>query len=161
LLIAVNNALYGCGVTPPTPAPTPIPCAIGQCMSTLGYGCTGRACGPGRPFCDVNEFCDFSGQQCSCFPPTPVLPHGHTCCDCGNAACTDFAWVEVEPGCPLGCQTFVDAECEAPCHGGPQSGPATCVSLTPCTSDSECADGNGCTVDQCTIDRCTHVCVCD
>jgi hypothetical protein len=92
---------------------------------------------------------------------TPVLPHGHTCCECGNAACTDVAWVEVEPVCPLGCQMFMNAECEAPCHPGPQSAPATCAVLTPCTTEADCDDGNGCTIDQCTLDGCTHACVCD
>ena len=91
---------------------------------------------------------------------TPVLPHGQTCCECENDACTDFSWVEVERVCPLGCRTFMDAECEAPCHGGPQRGPATCVPLTPCTSDSGCDDRNGCTIDHCTLNGCTHDCVC-
>jgi len=81
------------------------------------------------------------------------LYHGHTCCACADATCTDFAWVEVEPVCPLGCQTFMDAECEVPCHGGGLSGPAICVSITPCTSDADCDDGNGCTVDRCTTKR--------
>jgi hypothetical protein len=93
--------------------------------------------------------------------PTPMLPHGHTCCECGNAGCEDFAWVEVEPVCPLGCQIVMDAECEAPCHGGPQSGSATCVPLTPCNADDDCDDGNPCTADRCTINGCTHACVCD
>jgi hypothetical protein len=158
LLLAVNNALSGCASAIPTPTPTP--CTIGQCVSP-SYGCTGRACGPHGPSCLSDEFCDFSGRQCACLSPTPVLPHGHICCECANAACTDFAWVEVEPTCPLGCQTFRDAQCEAPCHGGPQGGPATCVSLTPCTTDAECDDGNACTVDRCTINGCTHDCVCE
>jgi hypothetical protein len=94
-------------------------------------------------------------------PPTPVLHHGHTCCECTDAACMDFAWVEVERTCPLGCQTFMDAECEAPCHGGPVGTPTTCVGLTACTTDADCDDGNGCSMDRCTLDGCTHVCVCD
>lgn len=157
IIEAVNNALEGC----PIPTPTPTPCAVGQCLSTLGYGCTGRSCeSAGHSTCDPNEFCDLSGQQCPCVPPTPTLPHGHACCECENAACTDFAWAEVEPTCPLGCQTFMDAECEAPCHGGPLSGPAVCVPLTPCTTDADCDDGNGCTADRCTINGCSHDCVC-
>ena len=162
LIGAVGNALYGCGGTLPTP--TPIPCAVGQCVSTLGYGCTGRACEPeGLSTCEPNEFCDLSGQQCPCVvrpTPTPVLYHGHTCCECADAACVDFAWLEAERACPLGCQTFMDAECDAPCHGGPVGGPAACASLTPCTSDADCDDENGCTIDHCTIDGCTHDCVC-
>jgi hypothetical protein len=92
--------------------------------------------------------------------PTPILPHGHTCCQCENAACTDFSWVEVEPVCPVGCQTVMDADCEGACHGGPGDTPATCVSLMPCASDADCDDGNTCTVDHCTINGCTHECVC-
>jgi len=92
--------------------------------------------------------------------PPPVLPHGHTCCECENAACTEFSWVEVEPACPPGCRMFMDAECEAPCQGGPHGGPASCVPLTPCTADADCDDGNGCTIDRCTLNGCTHDCVC-
>ena len=93
--------------------------------------------------------------------PTPVLYHGHTCCECAEAACMDFVWVEVERTCPLECKAFTDAECEAPCHGGPVGVPAVCVALTPCTTDADCDDGNGCTADRCTIDGCAHACVCD
>ncbi len=115
ILLAVGNALYGCGMEP-TPKPYPL--------------------------------------------PTPTVPHGQTCCECPIAACTDFAWMELPFLCPLGCQTFMDAECEAPCHGGGLSGPAICVPLTPCTSDADCDDGNGCTADHCTSNGCAHDCVC-
>jgi len=151
IIAAVGNALDGCGGA--------LPCAIGQCLSTLGNGCTGHACGSGGS-CGLNELCDLRGRECPCLRPTPALPHGHTCCECENAVCMDFAWVEVEPACPLGCQTFLDAECEAPCHGGPQGGPAACAPLTPCVSDADCDDGNACTADQCAIDQCTHACLC-
>jgi hypothetical protein len=157
----------------PVQAPTPTP----QCSGVpCGGSCTISApCTPGPntvcPDFVVLGECQLDPLNgCQCQPaqpvtptpaPTPVLYHGHTCCACADAACADFAWVEVEPVCPLGCQTFTDAECEAPCHGGPVSGPATCASLTPCTTDADCDDGNGCTADRCTIDGCTHQCVCD
>jgi hypothetical protein len=34
------------------------------------------------------------------------------------------------------------------------------VPLIPCASDTDCDDGNGCTIDRCTADGCTHDCVC-
>jgi hypothetical protein len=167
ILQAVNNALYGCGLTPtPTPQCSSVPCG-GDCVicpaCPPGKICNGPLCRVG--VCALNPFtgcqCEPVQQETPTPPPTPVLPHGHTCCQCENNACTDFAWVEVEPVCPKGCQAFLDAGCEAPCHPGPVGGPATCVSLTPCTTDADCDDGNGCTIDECTIDGCTHVCVCD
>jgi len=109
----------------------------------------------------INALDGCGSQQTPTPVVTPVLPHGHTCCECENNACTDFVWVEAERICPSGCQTFADAECEAPCHGGPVGGAAKCVSLTACSTDADCDDGNGCTADRCTIDGCTHACVCD
>lgn len=167
VISAVNNALYGCLVEP-TPTPTPqcnsVPCG-GSCL--IYPPCTPGTVCPQYVLLGACELNPFNGCQCQPAQlvtptpaPTPVLYHGHICCECEKATCTDVAWVEVEPVCPLGCETFMDAECEAPCHGGPASGPAVCVSLTPCASDADCDDGNGCSMDQCTIDGCTHACVC-
>jgi hypothetical protein len=173
-------------IPPPTPTPTstpPTPPCVGDCNTdgavtidelilgvniTLGITyigacpnlaeslCLGLECFP--LMVAVNN----ALHGCPTPAPTPTLPHGRTCCECADAACRDFTWVEVEPTCPLGCQTFSDAACEeADCHGGPSTGPITCVALTPCTTDAECDDGNGCTADQCTTDGCTHACVCD
>lgn len=152
ITLAVDNALHDCAI------------------SGIGGPCDGfvmapRTCAPGL-VCqlpgvpDVGGICVPAPTPTSTPARTPVLHHGHMCCQCGDSVCTDFAWVEVERPCPAGCQTLTDAECEAPCHGGPQSGPATCVALTPCTADADCDDGNGCTVDHCTLDGCTHLCVC-
>lgn len=152
-----------------TPGPTP---TFGGCaLSCDSRPCVGH-CADGRVaagFCTALTV----DQGCACAPdcskptPTPTpcvhcLPHGHTCCQCPGQvpACADFSWVEVERACPIGCQMFMDAECEAPCGPGPQGGAATCVSLQSCASDQDCNDGNGCTVDQCTINGCTHQCVC-
>ena len=173
-----------CGMTanccacmpPPTPTPrsTPTPaCADAACSGSCAI-C--RPCPPGMICPDtpcLHGVCqvDSSSGSCQCVPNVPpppppcvgwCLPHGHTCCECPNQApaCRDLTWVEVEPVCPPGCTTVMDAECEAPCGPGPQGGPATCVSLTPCTTDQDCDDGNACTVDHCTIDGCTHQCAC-
>jgi|SRR5579862_2419469 len=172
LIVAVNNALYGCEVTLPTPTPTPqcsnVPCegscvVFPPCTPSPDSSCPNSV---QLGMCALNPL-----NGCQCEPvqpvtptptPPPVLYHGHICCECPGAACVNFAWVEVEPMCSAdNCVTFIDAECEAPCHGGPQSSPAVCVSLTPCTTDADCDDGNGCTADNCTIDGCTHQCVCD
>ena len=166
----------GCAcLPPPTPTPrsTPTPaCADAACTGSCiicppcpaGMICPEALCVVG--VCQV----DPSSGSCQCVPnvpppPTPCvgcLPHGHMCCECPNQvpACRDFTWVEVERSCPPGCTTVMDAECEAPCGPGPQGGPATCVSLTPCTTDQDCDDGNACTVDHCTIAGCTHQCAC-
>jgi hypothetical protein len=165
IIQAVNGALYGCGIEPtPTPAAqcSSVPCG-GDCVicppCAPGQICNGALCTVG--VCAVNPF-----NGCQCAPvsasptPTPALFHGHTCCACENDACTDFAWVEVEPICPPGCETVKEAECAPSCRGGQQSEPASCAPLTPCTSAADCDDGDGCTVDQCTSDGCTHSCVC-
>ncbi len=165
----------GCACVPPptpTPMPTPTPaCESGPCAGScvICPPCLpGNIC-PEAP-CLLGSCQLGSSGACTCLPnvvatPTPCahcLPHGHTCCECPNQvpACSDFAWVEVEPACPPGCTTVMDAECEAPCGPGPQGGPATCVSLTPCTTDQECDDGNACTIDHCTVAGCTHQCAC-
>jgi hypothetical protein len=167
IIRAVDNVLSDCGVRRPTLTPqcSAVPCG-GSC--TISPPCTPRpdaACPDDVMLgtCVLNPF-----NGCQCQPtqpitptplPTPVLYHGHTCCECAAAVCTDFAWVEVEPTCPSGCETFADAECEAPCRGGPQSGPAACVPLTSCVADADCDDGNGDTADRCSAGRCTHQCV--
>jgi hypothetical protein len=169
ITVTVRDALYGCGIKP-TPMPTPQcrsdPCG-GSCI--ISPPCTpssDTAC-PNVVALGVCAFNPVTG--CRCEPvgqlsptpkPTPVLEHGRTCCECADAACVDFTWVEVERLCPVGCQTFPDAECEAPCHPGPVGGPAICASLTPCKTDADCDDGNACSIDRCTIDGCTHACVC-
>jgi hypothetical protein len=164
-------------------APPPGPLSIGVCLQPNLPSCAGiagRRCPSDLVCLEFEECCDLLGVcvppaaydavcasaaapafRCPAPPPTPVLYHGHTCCECAADQCTDFAWVEVEPTCPPACATVMHAECEAPCHGGPLGGPPVCVPLTPCTSDVDCDDGNGCSLDRCTRDGCTHTCVCD
>ena len=149
--VAINELLLGVNIVLGS-------ADIGMCAA---FDCCGP---PGSCSPDITCLMRAVGDAlygCPTPAPTPVLPYGRTCCECSDAACMDFAWVEVEPTCPLGCTTRSGAECEAPCHGGPQGDPAVCVSLTPCTADADCDDGNGCSMDRCTIDGCTHVCVCD
>jgi hypothetical protein len=170
------SAAGSCDCIPVSGAtPTPTPTAIASECDNAACGglCAIRFCPPNTPCPNLLGHCELTAAGCDCVPgggnptPTPTpcaqcLPHGHTCCECPNQAlaCSDFAWIEVERACPVGCQMIMDAECESPCGPGPQGGPTSCVPLTPCTSDQDCDDGNGCTADSCTIDGCTHQCVC-
>jgi len=133
----------------------PTPCGGVQCFDTITQRCTGQPCGPGLRCALPNQVCDLGGRRCQCEEPSPPpLPHGHVCCECKSSgpACFDFAFVEVQPSCPPGCETFVGQACD----------PASdaCAPLAPCSADTDCDDGNGCTIDQCTPDGCTHACVC-
>jgi hypothetical protein len=132
----------------------PTPCGGSQCFDTITQRCTGQPCGPGMRCALPNQLCDISGRRCLCEPSPPPLPHGHICCECKSPgpACFDFSFVEVQPACPPGCETFVGQACD------PASD--TCAPLAPCATDKDCDDGNGCTIDQCTPDGCTHECVC-
>jgi hypothetical protein len=132
----------------------PTPCGGGQCFDTVAQMCTGQACGPGLRCLLPNQLCDVSGRRCPCQPPPPPLPRGHLCCECKSPgpACFDFSFVEVQPICPPGCETFMSQECDGTSN--------TCAPLTPCSGDTQCDDGNGCTIDRCTPDGCTHECIC-
>jgi hypothetical protein len=132
----------------------PTPCGIGECFDTMTLSCTGQPCGAGLRCPLPNQFCDVSGRRCPCQPPPPPLPHGHICCQCKHRvpACFDFSYVEVQPICPPGCETFLGQECDRTSD--------TCVPLAPCATDQECDDGNRCTIDRCTASGCTHDCVC-
>jgi hypothetical protein len=172
------DATGGCQCVPVSPGPTHTPTATPTPQCSRG-GC-GGPCVISPP-CPFGMVCPNFVQQgacqadssgsCQCVPvgpptpmptPSPGFAHGHTCCECPNQgeACVDFAWVKDPRACPFGCVTQINAECESACGPGPQGGSATCVALTPCTTDQDCDDGNPCTVDRCTIDGCTHACLC-
>jgi hypothetical protein len=130
----------------------PAPCGGGQCFDTIAFRCTGQPCSATRRCPLPNQFCDLSGSRCSCAAPPPQ--QGRVCCQCkdGPRACVDLSFADVQPVCPAGCETFVGHECDA--------GSDRCVPLTPCASDADCDDGNGCTIDHCGAAGCTHDCVC-
>ena len=132
----------------------PTPCSVGQCFDTTGFRCTGEACGPGLRCPLLNQFCDVSGRHCPCSLPPPPLPAGHVCCQCKDRipACVTLSFVEVMPICPPGCETFPQETCD------PQTN--NCVAPTSCSTDAECDDGNGCTIDHCSAGSCEHDCIC-
>jgi hypothetical protein len=131
----------------------PTPCGAGQCFDTLTFRCSGQACGPDVRCALPNQLCDVSGRFCPCAPPPPPV-HARLCCQCNNPqpVCFAFQLPEAQPICPPGCETLVDHECDARTN--------QCVPLTPCGSDHDCDDQNGCTLDHCTSDGCVHDCVC-
>lgn len=131
----------------------PTPCGAGQCFDTLTFHCTGQSCGPGLHCPLPNQLCDVSGRFCPCEPPPPPA-HGTICCQCKEpaAACFNLQFADVQPICPRGCETFAGQQCDG------RTG--HCLPLTPCTSDKDCDDQNGCTQDRCTADGCVHDCLC-
>lgn len=147
----VGDAAHACGCSAACRAPTP--CGAGQCFDTLTFRCTGQACGPGLHCPLPNQLCDVSGRFCPCEPPPPPA-HGRICCQCKEPvpACFDLQFVEAQPICPPGCETFVGQECDGRTD--------QCVPLTPCAADKDCDDQNGCTRDRCTADGCVHDCLC-
>ncbi len=132
----------------------PTPCSVGQCFDTVGFRCTGEACGPGLHCPLPNQFCDVSGRHCPCSLPPPPAPTGQVCCQCKDRvpACFTLSFVEVAPSCPPGCDTFPQETCDPQTNG--------CVAAAPCSTDADCDDGNGCTIDRCSAGVCTHDCVC-
>lgn len=132
----------------------PTPCGIGECFDTTTSTCTNQPCDASLHCPLPNQVCDISGRRCPCPPPPPPLPQGHICCLCKDRmpACFDFSYVEVQPICPPGCESFLGQECDPAVD--------SCAPLTPCAADADCDDGNGCTVDRCTAAGCVHDCVC-
>ncbi len=123
----------------------------------------GNRAAPALPasWCSADQF-DPSTGQCAaggcdnCLPPpTPTPPPiGRICWQCTEPtpSCLTLSLGDVQPTCPPGCTTFVQQECD------PRSD--TCVPPMPCSTDPDCDDGNGCTVDRCIAGACTHDCVC-
>jgi hypothetical protein len=133
---------------------SPTPCGIGECFDSVTQHCTGQPCDSTLRCSLPNQICDVGGLRCPCRPAPPPLPHGQICCQCKDRtpACFDFSFVEVQPICPPGCETFIGKECAAAID--------SCVALTPCASDKDCNDGNPCTIDRCTATGCAHDCIC-
>jgi hypothetical protein len=84
----------------------------------------------------------------------PPVPHGRLCCECKDRGpgCFELQFGDVQPICPKGCESFFGQECDQ------RAG--ACGPSTPCATDADCDDTNGCTIDRCTPDGCTHDCVC-
>lgn len=147
-----------CSATCASPPPTPEPCGArnvcgGPCMLVCPDGSAAAGvCG------DHLRHHEQGGCACiaQCAPPPtiPPPPHGRICCQCAEPlrACFEIPFVEVEPICPRGCRTVINGDCDEQSH--------SCVPPKLCTSDHDCDDGNGCTIDHCSEGSCSHDCVC-
>jgi hypothetical protein len=90
IIVAVNNALYGCGGRLPTPTPGASDC----CQCTVPFlscglpvnGSCGPTCSP------VSRTACTSSGTCAMVTPTPLRYQGYTCCECENTICADFAY---------------------------------------------------------------------
>jgi len=143
---------FGCQCSldcPPGPTPTSGPCDPAQgCSGTCSLTCADGSTATGECLSTRDNLC---GCSATC---RPGLPHGTICCQCGAPAnkCFDIRWVEVAPTCPDGCETITGGTCD--------ESTGTCARPTACTQDSDCNDGNGCTVDRCDGGVCEHDCLC-
>jgi hypothetical protein len=145
--------------------------ATGGCFDTIAGQCTGRPCSPADGCPLPNEFCS---PACGSPPPTG------TCFDtlarkCTKEACgpdhpclpNEFCLGTCPPPRPTGrCFVTVDEQCSAepcgpgvPCRNPNEFCDPRCLGTT-CTIDTDCGDGNPCTIDHCVSGTCEHACVC-
>jgi hypothetical protein len=131
-----------CSPTKPCPLPSQFctprcsePPPTGTCLSLLNRACTTRSCGAGAD-CLPNEAC-----VPSCPPPPPAGK-----CVAADGECTDRA---CGPGQPC---SSANQFCNPACLGSPTP--------SPCASDADCDDGNGCSADHCVNGACEHACIC-
>jgi hypothetical protein len=179
-----------CATVTPTPTPTPTPtepCSALACTGTCGYcpPCTPGSICPSAA-CEVGH-CEVVSGSCTCVlgivTPTPTPTRVWSTCigDCDGSGAVAVNELVLGVNIALGSAEFSACpafDCNSDCHPGPI--PATPIPSVDvaclirgvnnaldgcpppiCTSDADCDDGNGCSVDQCTIDGCTHQCVCD
>ena len=101
------------------------------CLTPCGTSADGT-CGGVCPAAD--EVCTATGDTCACMPKTPPA--------CGDSS----------PACNGTCPT--GSTCQSP------TGAPSCQCVPGCTTDTDCDDGNGCTVDHCVDGTCEHACIC-
>src|SRR5262245_10347146 len=111
------------------------PGCLGTCATTARAGATHCAA-------------DFNSCISGCRPPTSTtLPFPHCGVDPASGTCGG--------PCPFG------LTCQAPPPGSGIPVPCLCQPAgQPCTTSSECQDGNPCTADVCALGHCVHPCLC-
>jgi hypothetical protein len=152
----------------------------GQCFPNV----TRAQCEPfGGEFLPGIAVCDILTRGCVLITPTPTPTAPPLPCigDCNSDGSVDVAELITGVNIALGLVPFTACpafDCTSDCHPGPIAiTPTPQVDVAcliravnnaldgcppmPCTSDADCDDGNGCSVDRCTTSGCVHECVCD
>jgi hypothetical protein len=130
-----------CASPPPT----------GRCFDTLLRRCTAETCDPSHPCTLPNAFC-----VATCPPPTPS---GRCFVTVDDACSTE----PCGPGAPcVNPNELCDPRCLATTTTTIVEATTTTTTLPSggCTTDKDCDDGNGCTVDHCVGGVCEHACIC-
>jgi hypothetical protein len=155
------------------------PCiASGGCADPSG-ACTGTPCGPDRPCPTATDVCsaacgpsptgtcfDLLMRKCTrepCSAARACLPNQACVATCPPPPPAGRCFVTVDLACS-------DEPCDAahPCRNPNEVCSPACLASTtttstlpsPCHSDADCDDGNGCSVDRCVDGACEHVCIC-
>jgi hypothetical protein len=163
--VSLRGCLAGCRATPATASGCTSACtdtfkaAKGAC-STDRATCAGM-CPPLPPLSScVGAFLDTCGQELGVCA-RGVIAQAKQCVQ----ACAGVAdRVACLGGCGAAAQTgatqcFASFDtCVGRCR--PPTTTTTTLPGQPCTSDAQCNDGNGCTVDRCVDGTCEHACVC-
>jgi hypothetical protein len=122
----------------------PLPPPTGKCFSTVARQCTQESCSPRQPCTQRDEFCTL---QC------PPLPEGQclamTTGQCTTQSCSPTAPCPLEQVCVIQCPSLSSTTTTS-----------TTLPGSPCRTDVDCDDGDGCTHDACLNGTCVHVCLC-
>ena len=156
---------------------------LAECRTTAAGRDCASACS--AAFRAAKAACSADRASCVglCNPPPPTSCAGAFLDTCGQelGVCAREVVTRAKQ-CVRGCKGVSDpVGCLAVCAAAAQTGttqcaadfgtcvgrcrpPATTTTTTlpgqPCTSDAQCDDGNGCTVDRCMDGTCEHACVC-
>lgn len=163
--VSLRGCLAGCRATTAAAPDCASACTLTfrAAKSTCGadrVSCVGMCPPPPPPSSCAGAFLDTCGQELA-LCAKGVIAQAKQCVQ----GCKGVA----DPvGCLGGCATAAEAgttQCAATfdtCIGRcrPPTTTTTTLPGQPCTSDAQCDDGNGCTVDRCSNGTCEHVCVC-
>jgi hypothetical protein len=186
---ALQARLEQCGCPPPPPPPC-TPCQDKGLCTTDGVACGADADGDGTDDCLDHCPCEPGPAEsggCAMPPCAPCMcivaggTCGHDADGDGIDDCSDRCPCEPGPpengGCPRpicepcsSCQLVPcghdadgdgvdDCEDSCPCRPGPPENHG-CPMGTPCQTDADCDDGNGCSLDVCIDGFCEHKCLC-
>ena len=184
LLVATLSIAARADVPTPPASPSPMPTPTPECGSIPCEGtcAIGPVCIPGTPcpkYPTLLGTCQLVSGTCICVPgtplPTPTTPPPPVCVgDCNGDGRVTIS--ELMTGVNIALGSVLPHECPAFCNLGCGPGPGFRLPTVDClvraannalhgcpagcTTDQDCDDGNGCTIDHCTSSGCVHLCLC-